>query len=398
MPPERVELTDFPSTNTLRRMNYKFVRQRSLDGSTNRSDDEDCELQEGGHGEGDSAPLINGRRDTDSTPLIKLNVEVDENYDGNNSPGVCGQMNVEGLLNSLGASSWLDMLLGTTEVKVESDSDDLGFEDYMIDESKVTGVQAPDGTSFLAYLGNYRIEFDKVSRRILKKRQEHASRPQLSASQFFNSDHHIDGVLISRISDLEDIYRKHQCTLMCGICIDFVINAEFLLMWAKGRPELYGLSENLKEAPSPCLLHFYHFLFLAWVVWSVLYYMCGLLASVSKGPPEMRHKHLRRLSNLALAGIGMIIMGEFVRKFNLVLFFLRLVIHLFSKFLLTLNQHFFLTNSGNDVYQLLATTVPTDTESMSDEEYAATRQAIIESQLEAERAVQPGAEAVVQDV
>lgn len=62
--------------------------------------------------------------------------------------------------------------------------------------------------------------------------------------------------------------------------------------------------------------------------------------------------------------------------------------HLYSKFLITMNQHFFLTNSGTDVYQLLATNAADDddlADADEDEELRETREAVLASTLEEHR-------------
>jgi len=51
--------------------------------------------------------------------------------------------------------------------------------------------------------------------------------------------------------------------------------------------------------------------------------------------------YLSRFCVMAVAGLILLIVAEYIRKFNLFLFFIRLVLHLYAKFMLTLNQHFF---------------------------------------------------------
>lgn len=250
-----------------------------------------------------------------------------------------------------------------------------------IDDSKLLGVEAPDGSSFLAYMGGYRKEFDRISNLILKKREAGSVSRSVDATTFFGSEHQTDGVLIERMSDLEMLYNRHQAIFLGFLFLDFVFTMEFLWLYANDTSELVGLRESVVDK-----LRYYWILFVCFCLWSVIFYASGVLACWN--PAVLKHFYMRRFSLWALAGIVLVIFGEYVRKFNLLLFFFKLVLHLYAKFLITLNQHFFLTNSGHDVYQLLTTrAVPEneddDGEYDDEDDYAETRQALLESQYRA---------------
>eukprot|EP00391_Amoebophrya_sp_Ameob2_P011436 CAMPEP_0178986566 /NCGR_PEP_ID=MMETSP0795-20121207/2771_1 /TAXON_ID=88552 /ORGANISM="Amoebophrya sp., Strain Ameob2" /LENGTH=547 /DNA_ID=CAMNT_0020677633 /DNA_START=196 /DNA_END=1839 /DNA_ORIENTATION=- len=217
----------------------------------------------------------------------------------------------------------------------------------VIDESKLIGVQAPDGSSFLAYMKNYRSEFERISARILEKRHS-TERRHLNPGTFFGMEHQTDGVLIDQMSDLEVLYARHQILFLCLLFLDFFVMAQYLYLSYSTGMELWGLRGNKRS-----MHDIYWVLFGVQLAFCVFYYGYGVRACY--GRPIEKHEHMGKFCVAAIVGLVLMIFAEYVRKFNLFIFFLRLVMHLYSKFLITLNQHFFLSNSGSDVYQLLAT-------------------------------------------
>ncbi|CAD7945134.1 unnamed protein product [Amoebophrya sp. A120] len=261
--------------------------------------------------------------------------------------------------------------LSNTSHKSASSPEQENPKSLVIDETKLLGVQAPDGSSFLAYFGGYRKEFDRISSRILKKR-ENIERRRLNPSTFFGMEHQTDGVLIDQMSDLEVLYSRHQVLFLCLLFLDFFVMTQYLWISYHTGMELWGLKGNKKG-----MHDIYWILFLIQCGFCLFYYGFGLRACM--GRPIEKHEYMGRFCVASIVGLVLMIFAEYVRKFNLFIFFMRLVMHLYSKFLITLNQHFFLSNSGSDVYQLLATQAAEEDESAGEEDdYAETRQALLE--------------------
>ncbi|CAD7950922.1 unnamed protein product [Amoebophrya sp. A25] len=281
------------------------------------------------------------------------------------------------LSNTSAISSIVDTLSNATGASTskKDDGDDFSSrpKSLVIDEAKLLGVQAPDGTSFLAYFGGYRSEFDRITNRILKKRFESQQRAprRISPATFFNVEHQSDGVLIDQMSDLEVLYSRHQILFLCLLSLDFLVMTMYLRLMYHNGMELWGL----KGADDEVMRQVFWGIFFAQFTFAMCYYALGVLAC--RGAHITKYEWMGRFSVATIVGLVLIIVAEYVRKFNLFLFFLRLVMHLYSKFLVTLNQHFFLSNSGRDVYQLLATT-GVDDDDDEDDEYSETRQALMD--------------------
>lgn len=231
-----------------------------------------------------------------------------------------------------------------------------------MDASKMLGVEAPDGTSFLGYLKGYQQEFERLTKRILMRR-ENATNRRINPRNFFNMQHN-EGVVIDQWEELETIYGRHQFLFLTLLALDWFIQINYFYIYIAWGAEGAGIKMSKRT-----LYNLYWGLICVQAAYCLFFYYWGIRATM--GTYYVQQQYMSKFCVMSVVGLIIMIFAEYVRKFNLFLFFLRLVLHLYSKFLLTLNQHFFMAGPGQDGLN------PQEREQ---DEYSETRRALLEEE------------------
>ena len=130
--------------------------------------------------------------------------------------------------------------------------------------------------------------------------------------------HQTDGVLIDQMSDLEVLYSRHQALFLILLGVDFIVSAIYIYIFVTQGLEVVGMKGNVKS-----LSDFYTALLVFQIGYTLLYFYWGLMACM--GSPIQKHDYMGKFCVMAVIGMIMFIFAEYVRKFNLFIFFLRLV-------------------------------------------------------------------------
>mmetsp|Transcript_24315 Transcript_24315/g.58954 ORF Transcript_24315/g.58954 Transcript_24315/m.58954 type:complete len:213 (-) Transcript_24315:119-757(-) len=138
----------------------------------------------------------------------------------------------------------------------------------------------------------------------------------------------------SLADEFELIYSRHEKLFLSLLLMQLIIEVTFNVMYVYyAKYSMEEVAEVYRHFPKKTLWIMFWIMFGFELAFCVVYYTFGFLA-IAKNRPS----YYRYFSNIALVGILSQVLLAYMNKFNLLVFFLRLMAYIYSKFLRNLLQ------------------------------------------------------------
>lgn len=182
-------------------------------------------------------------------------------------------------------------------------------------------LENPDGTITEAIPSDYKTEKLKTSRR----------------SPFFDGNDsdgsngsQTDAMAASMYQEVDFLYSRHERVLMLllftQLCLEVLYDVVYIVRMEPSVMEFLAMY-NWRMQKRVAEMIFW-FIFVLQVTYSVAYYIIAAVAMWTKRP-----KQYRLFANWSLIGIVALVLLAYVDKFNLLIFFLRLLAYIYARFL-----------------------------------------------------------------
>jgi hypothetical protein len=183
-------------------------------------------------------------------------------------------------------------------------------------------LENPDGTITEAIPSDYKSEKLKVVRR---------SSPFLDGNDSDGSNgSQSDALAASMYQEVDFLYSRHERVLLLllftQLTLEVLFDVVYIVRMEPSVMEFLAMYNWRLEKRSAELI--FWFIFVLQVTYSVAYYIIAGLAMWTKRP-----KQYRLFANWSLVGIVALVLLAYVDKFNLLIFFLRLLAYIYARFL-----------------------------------------------------------------
>lgn len=139
-----------------------------------------------------------------------------------------------------------------------------------------------------------------------------------------------DAAAVNMHQEVDFLYSRHERVLVFLLTTQFALevlyNLVYVLRMQPSVVELIGMY-NLRIDPRTAEIIFW-VIFICQVCYTIVYYGIACVAVWTKRP-----KPYRMLANCSLVGIVILVLLAYVDKFNLLIFFLRLLAYIYARFL-----------------------------------------------------------------
>lgn len=186
----------------------------------------------------------------------------------------------------------------------------------------------PDGTITEAIPSNY--DECQKSRSRLGVRRSHGVDGDSDTTS--NGSHSEVNAAITMYQEVDYLYSRHEKVLMlllvCELLLEALYDVVYVLRTSDGSSvaefmAMYNLHCNPKTAEA-----FFWSIFVVQFMYSVGYYAIAVNAMWTKRP-----KQYRLFANYSVFGIAGLVLLAYVDKFNLIIFFLHLLVYIYARFL-----------------------------------------------------------------
>lgn len=188
-------------------------------------------------------------------------------------------------------------------------------------------LENPDGTITEAVPSNYTDPKRPGSRRSDGQRQAFMGEDSDGSSGNLS-----EGAAANMYQEVDFLYSRHQGILMLLLSVQFLLEVLYDVVYVLRMKDgssvvefmaMYSWRVNPKAAEA-----LFWSIFSIQVGYTALYYIIALLALWTKRP-----KQYRLFANYGIAGIVGLVLLAYVDKFNLIIFFLHLLIYIYARFL-----------------------------------------------------------------
>jgi len=190
-------------------------------------------------------------------------------------------------------------------------------------------LENPDGTITEAIPSNYSDPKHKGSRRAWDGGHRQTFMNEDSDGSSGNLS---EGAAANMYQEVHYLYSRHERILMLLLCVQFLLEVLYDIVYILRMKDgssvvefmaMYSWRVNPRAAEG-----LFWAIFGIQVVYTSVYYIIAGLAMWTKRP-----KQYRLFANYGIAGIVGLVMLAYVDKFNLIIFFLHLLIYIYARFL-----------------------------------------------------------------
>lgn len=190
-------------------------------------------------------------------------------------------------------------------------------------------LENPDGTITEAIPSNYSDPKHKGARRAWDGSQRQTFMNEDSDGSSGNLS---EGAAANMYQEVDYLYSRHERILMLLLCVQFLLEVLYDIVYILRMRDgtsvvefmaMYSWRVNPRAAEG-----LFWAIFGIQVVYTSVYYIIAVLAMWTKRP-----KQYRLFANYGVAGIVGLVLLAYVDKFNLIIFFLHLLIYIYARFL-----------------------------------------------------------------
>jgi len=139
-----------------------------------------------------------------------------------------------------------------------------------------------------------------------------------------------DAMAASMYQEVDFLYSRHERVLMLllftQLCLEVLYDVVYIVRMEPSVMEFLAMYNWRMEKRAAEMI--FWFIFVLQVTYSVAYYIIAAVAMWTKRP-----KQYRLFANWSLIGIVALVLLAYVDKFNLLIFFLRLLAYIYARFL-----------------------------------------------------------------